>query len=536
MFIQGAPVANTNATITNPYSLYVGSGNSNFIANVLVGNVIGPHANGNSNINIPAANGNVNISAIGTANVLVVTATGANIAGTISASGNANVGNLGTVALVATSAVTFTATTGEVLKIGSSVAGTTPIYLDMFNTSGGLYLGLEGSAGNALWTNIPAYATGLGARATGGGISFSANSSTQHMLLTTAGLAITGTLGVTGVITRTATAASNSSGLILTGSTTGNHFVQVNNTGGTLYSGVDSSVGGSFTGVAAYGSFVGTAAGTTMNLGSNAIATLISNAAGTGITIPGTLGVTGTSTLRTTSLRDTTPEANNTYTLGTNAFRWGDFRTQVGQCYGLLDVGTADINIGFQKAISVLATSASGAIVAKTVDVGYPILAGWNAADAGDNIFTYWYVNTAGDNKGSIAYNRTANLIAYNTTSDATLKNLIGDAPQARSLEILSQTRLREYSWKEDKTNRPQIGVIAQELYEVFPGAVSVGGDLAGTDEDGNPTTKYHPWSVDKTAYQFHLVAGWQNHESRIAELEAKNIALEARLAALEAK
>jgi hypothetical protein len=67
----------------------------------------------------------------------------------------------------------------------------------MFNTSGGLYLGLEGSAGGTLWTGIPAYATGLGARTTGGGISFSANSTAQHMLLTTSGLAVTGTLSAT---------------------------------------------------------------------------------------------------------------------------------------------------------------------------------------------------------------------------------------------------------------------------------------------------------------------------------------------------
>lgn len=246
-------------------------------------------------------------------------------------------------------------------------------------------------------------------------------------------------------------------------------------------------------------------------------------------TLSSTLGVTGTSTLRTTSLRDTTPEANNAYGLGTNALRWGDFKTQIGQCYGLLDVGTADINIGFAKAMSVLATSAAGAIVAKTVDVGYPVLAGWNAADAGDNTFQYFYANSAGDLKGSIDFNRTGNATRYNTTSDATMKNLIGDAPQTRSLEILSQTRLREYSWKFDETNKPHIGVIAQELVEVFPGAVSVGGDLASTDEGGNPTTKYHPWSVDKTAYQFHLVAGWQSHEAKIS-------ALEARLAVLEAK
>ena len=51
--------------------------------------------NGTSNISIPTVNGNVNTSVGGTANVLVVTSTGANIAGTLNATGNANVGNIG---------------------------------------------------------------------------------------------------------------------------------------------------------------------------------------------------------------------------------------------------------------------------------------------------------------------------------------------------------------------------------------------------------------------------------------------------------
>ena len=304
--------------------------------------------------------------------------------------------------------------------------------------------------------------------------------------------------------------ASLSAGLVQTADTSGNLSLQ---SGGTTILAL-TSAGAAVTGT----------------LSASGAATLSSTLGVTGAaTLSSTLGVTGTSTLRTTSLRDTTPEANNAYGLGTDALRWGDFKTQIGQCYGLLDVGTADVNIGYVKAQSVLAASNSGGIIVKTVTQGYPIIGGWNAADAGDNVLAYWYINTAGDNKGSIDFNRAGNAIRYNTTSDATLKNLIGDAPQARSLEILSQTRLREYSWKSDETNKPQIGVIAQELVEVFPGAVSVGGDLAGVDEDGNPATTYSPWSVDKTAYQFHLVAGWQNHEAKIA-------ALEARLAALEAK
>ena len=69
------------------------TGTANITGNVNVGNLIGPHANGNSNINIPAANGNINFSVVGTANVLVVTGTGANITGTANVSGNVNTGN-----------------------------------------------------------------------------------------------------------------------------------------------------------------------------------------------------------------------------------------------------------------------------------------------------------------------------------------------------------------------------------------------------------------------------------------------------------
>ena len=50
--------------------------------------------NGNSNVSIPSSNGNVNISAVGNANVLVITGTGVNVAGTLNATGNASLGNL----------------------------------------------------------------------------------------------------------------------------------------------------------------------------------------------------------------------------------------------------------------------------------------------------------------------------------------------------------------------------------------------------------------------------------------------------------
>jgi hypothetical protein len=192
----------------------------------------------------------------------------------------------------------------------------------------------------------------------------------------------------------------------------------------------------------------------------------------------------------------------------------------------------------------------------------------WNQATSGDNVFiTFYTEGGVGTLRGSIDYNRTGGLTRYNTTSDATLKNILGDSDGAKSVEILNSTRIREYAWKDDETQKPQIGVIAQELYETYKGAVSVGGDYEVTipavteqrvvseavlDEDGNEIeaavyetveteperteTKYRPWGVDKTAFTFHLVAGWQAHEKLIKQQAETIAALEARIAALETK
>jgi hypothetical protein len=169
--------------------------------------------------------------------------------------------------------------------------------------------------------------------------------------------------------------------------------------------------------------------------------------------------------------------------------------------------------------------SASAAVIA---------LALWNNATSGNNVFTNFYTETFANSRGTIDFNRDAGLVRYNTTSDATLKNIIGDSDGTKSSQILKSTRIREYSWKDDKDNKPQIGVIAQELYETFKGAVSVGGDKVTVDEEGNETTKYVPWAVDKTAFTFHLIAGWQKHEQIIQEQQAIITQLQADVAALK--
>ena len=81
------------------YLITDGAGNLSFTTlNVSTSSI----SNGNSNVNIPAANGNINLSAAGNANILVVTGTGINVAGTLNATGNANVGNIGATGVIAT--------------------------------------------------------------------------------------------------------------------------------------------------------------------------------------------------------------------------------------------------------------------------------------------------------------------------------------------------------------------------------------------------------------------------------------------------
>jgi hypothetical protein len=64
--------------------------------NATANNFIGRLANGSSNVHIPVADGNINLSSAGNANVLIITGTGINVAGTLNTgAGNANVGNIG---------------------------------------------------------------------------------------------------------------------------------------------------------------------------------------------------------------------------------------------------------------------------------------------------------------------------------------------------------------------------------------------------------------------------------------------------------
>lgn len=90
-----------NANLGNLAKANFFQGDGYLISNLMVG-AGSSIVNGTSNVSV-APSGNVTVGITGAANVLTVTATGANILGTANVSGNANVGNIGANNVVATS-------------------------------------------------------------------------------------------------------------------------------------------------------------------------------------------------------------------------------------------------------------------------------------------------------------------------------------------------------------------------------------------------------------------------------------------------
>jgi hypothetical protein len=119
--------------------------------------------------------------------------------------------------------------------------------------------------------------------------------------------------------------------------------------------------------------------------------------------------------------------------------------------------------------------------------------------------------------------------VIFAATSDQRLKDNIVDT--RFSLADLMKVKVRDYNFKTDLGGPKQTGFIAQELVDIFPGAVSV---PAKTDEY---------WSVDYGKLTPLLVKSVQDQQEEIealkkdnAGLKAENADLKARLAKIEAK
>jgi hypothetical protein len=110
----------------------------------------------------------------------------------------------------------------------------------------------------------------------------------------------------------------------------------------------------------------------------------------------------------------------------------------------------------------------------------------------------------------------------YGTVSDARIKKDIVDT--SPKLDKLLQVRVVNYTRTDDPTESRQLGVIAQELEEVFPGLVDV---VAEKDVDGNVTCPDRK-SVKYSVFVPMLIKAIQEQQVIIEQLKADVAALKA--------
>jgi hypothetical protein len=117
------------------------------------------------------------------------------------------------------------------------------------------------------------------------------------------------------------------------------------------------------------------------------------------------------------------------------------------------------------------------------------------------------FLDSGGTERGTIKTDGSAT--AYNTSSDRRLKENIASADEASS--VIDAIKIVKHNWKSG--GHVRFGVIAQDLHQVAPEAVSAG-------DDGEEIEK--TWGVDYSKLVPMLVKEIQSLRVRVAQLETK--------------
>ena len=151
----------------------------------------------------------------------------------------------------------------------------------------------------------------------------------------------------------------------------------------------------------------------------------------------------------------------------------------------------------------------------------------WNTATAGTNTLLLAFgTDTSFTYRGGILYSRGSGVILYITSSDRRLKTPLRSWSLGDKFDELS---VGEFNWLE--TGNLAHGTIAQDLYKIYPDAVSVGTD----EKDINGNLK-HPWSVDYGKLTVPLIAEVKTLRSRVKTLEQEQATTTQQLNDLTAK
>lgn len=129
-------------------------------------------------------------------------------------------------------------------------------------------------------------------------------------------------------------------------------------------------------------------------------------------------------------------------------------------------------------------------------------------------------VTPGGNEIGTIRQNGN-NTVNFDTNSDFRLKTNI--SPTRYRLSDLMKIKVKDYAFKTE-LDRTHTGFIAQELYETYPQAVTVGGENPNIDA----------WGVDYGKLTPLLVQAVQEQQMQIETLKEENAALKAQMARLD--
>lgn len=118
--------------------------------------------------------------------------------------------------------------------------------------------------------------------------------------------------------------------------------------------------------------------------------------------------------------------------------------------------------------------------------------------------------------------------VSFNTSSDRRLK--IDSGTYAVSLNTINSINIYNYTWKEDGSK--DVGVFAQELYKIYPLAVTKGNNANETD----PTKIAQRWQIDYSKLVSVLVVATQKLTTKNKALAKKNAALKAQMEGFTAR
>lgn len=117
----------------------------------------------------------------------------------------------------------------------------------------------------------------------------------------------------------------------------------------------------------------------------------------------------------------------------------------------------------------------------------------------------------------------TSTTTTYGTTSDMTLKTDDGELSAEDAKDILAALKVHRFEWKVN--GEKDIGFFAQELHEVYPGAVIKGGwrDGQGLEaSEGAEGAHYESWAVGESKLVIPIVRALQDALARIENLEQR--------------